>query len=249
MDYLKIYNKLIDNRKELKRDKKTKLYETHHILPVSLGGSNEKNNLVLLTPKEHFIAHLLLYKIHSGKNKAKMAYALLRMCSNNKNQNRRFTSRQYEFAKNAIRKTCIKENHHSYKKELWSDEEKTIISQRQTGENNSMYGKNPWNKGKKGKSHSEETKLKMSESHKGKEFSEETRKKLSAAHIGKKLSDQTKEKLRQANLGKKLSKESIEKTASFNRGKKQNQITCPHCNATGGNTMHRWHFDNCRKKI
>lgn len=25
-------------------------------------------------------------------------------------------------------------------------------------------------------------------------------------------------------------------------------LTCPHCNKTGGNSMKRWHFDNCKKK-
>jgi hypothetical protein len=37
-------------------------YEHHHIIPVSLGGEYE-NNMVYLTPREHFIAHYLLMKI------------------------------------------------------------------------------------------------------------------------------------------------------------------------------------------
>ena len=34
--------------------------EKHHILPRSLGGSDNKDNLVELTAKEHFIVHMLL---------------------------------------------------------------------------------------------------------------------------------------------------------------------------------------------
>ena len=37
--------------------------ETHHIIPVSLGGSNDESNLVILTAKQHFICHLLLTKM------------------------------------------------------------------------------------------------------------------------------------------------------------------------------------------
>jgi hypothetical protein len=36
--------------------------EVHHILPRSLGGSNNKENLIALTPREHYIAHLILVK-------------------------------------------------------------------------------------------------------------------------------------------------------------------------------------------
>ncbi len=41
--------------------------ERHHIVPACLGGSDEKTNLVMLTAREHFLAHLLLAKIHGGK--------------------------------------------------------------------------------------------------------------------------------------------------------------------------------------
>lgn len=37
--------------------------ESHHIIPRSLGGSNDAQNLVRLTVREHFIAHCLLFKM------------------------------------------------------------------------------------------------------------------------------------------------------------------------------------------
>jgi hypothetical protein len=43
-------------------------YEKHHILPRCMGGSNVKSNMILLTPEEHFVAHLLLAKIHPTKS-------------------------------------------------------------------------------------------------------------------------------------------------------------------------------------
>jgi hypothetical protein len=50
--------------------------ERHHILPRSLGGNNSKDNLVDLTPKEHFIIHILLCKFTLGKARIKMLQAL-----------------------------------------------------------------------------------------------------------------------------------------------------------------------------
>jgi len=54
--------------------------EKHHIIPSSLGGTNDKNNLVKLTAKEHFICHLLLTKMLTGREKALMEFAHQRMC-------------------------------------------------------------------------------------------------------------------------------------------------------------------------
>jgi hypothetical protein len=80
MDYNKIYNNLISRSKD--RSKKDSIYyEKHHILPKSLGGSNRKDNLCLLTLKEHFFAHLLLTKVYP--NSQEMQFALWNMCNVN----------------------------------------------------------------------------------------------------------------------------------------------------------------------
>ena len=47
------------------------------------------------------------------------------------------------------------------------------------------------------------------------------------------------------NKGKIQSYEWKEKRASKLRGKTY-ELTCPHCDKTGGRMMLRWHFDNCR---
>ena len=61
MNYLKIYNNLVNSRKyrELTREHG---YDIHHIIPKSLGGTDSDSNLVKLTYKEHFISHYLLHK-------------------------------------------------------------------------------------------------------------------------------------------------------------------------------------------
>lgn len=61
MDYRKIYNNLIERGKTRTVEGYT---ETHHIMPKCMGGCNNSENLIKLTPEEHYLAHQLLIKIY-----------------------------------------------------------------------------------------------------------------------------------------------------------------------------------------
>jgi len=103
MNYKRCYEILINSRQLLDRKKGEGIYyEKHHILPRCLGGDNSKENLILLTAKEHFIAHLLLIKCYEGKERNKMVQALWAMVSH-KNMQRKISSRQYEFTRTLIK--------------------------------------------------------------------------------------------------------------------------------------------------
>jgi len=94
MNHKKIYHTIVEKAKQQNR-KKTKeiLYENHHIIPKSLGGDNSKKNLVLLTPKEHYICHRLLVEIYRGTpNEHKMYYAMWCIVNGLGNQKRYATS-------------------------------------------------------------------------------------------------------------------------------------------------------------
>jgi hypothetical protein len=67
-----------------------------------LGGNCRKENLVYLTAREHFVAHRLLFLIHTGLEKSKMANAWFRMCQVNKFQKRNISSKNYESARMAF---------------------------------------------------------------------------------------------------------------------------------------------------
>jgi len=69
------YQRFIDKRRQRPLTKE-KGYEIHHILPTSLGGNNDKENLVKLTLKEHHTAHKYLAKMYEGKARLKMEIAL-----------------------------------------------------------------------------------------------------------------------------------------------------------------------------
>jgi hypothetical protein len=76
--YTKWYNEIILRAQA--RTLSSDLYrEKHHIVPRSLGGSNQASNLVILTAREHFLCHWLLTKMTSGQDQQKMAYACKRM--------------------------------------------------------------------------------------------------------------------------------------------------------------------------
>jgi hypothetical protein len=99
MNYKKIYDALVNKAKKLNRKKsKGVLFEKHHIVPKSLGGSNDKSNLVLLTPKEHYMCHRLLVEIYRKTSQEhKMYYAMWCMVNGLGNQKRYATSsRIYE---------------------------------------------------------------------------------------------------------------------------------------------------------
>ena len=78
MNYKRIYEDLIASAKT-KNTCPTTYYEKHHILPKSMGGSDDQSNLVKLTPRQHFIAHRLLTKFTTGKDRFRMIKAVTMM--------------------------------------------------------------------------------------------------------------------------------------------------------------------------
>ena len=81
--YLKWYYELCQSRKYRGVSKK-KGFHVHHIIPKCDGGDDSKENRVRFTPREHFIAHLLLAK---GTNSPKHWYTIRRMLTSKQNKN------------------------------------------------------------------------------------------------------------------------------------------------------------------
>lgn len=46
--------------------------EHHHIIPRSLGGKDDQDNVVALTAREHFVCHLMLTRMTTGQHRNKM---------------------------------------------------------------------------------------------------------------------------------------------------------------------------------
>lgn len=88
MNYQKHYDLLID--KARKRGIINCYHEKHHVIPRCMGGTNDKSNIVVLTPEEHYLAHQLLVKIYPDNRK--LIYAVNMMCvgSDRRPNNKRF---------------------------------------------------------------------------------------------------------------------------------------------------------------
>lgn len=173
MNYRRIYDELITKAKQLNREKgKGEYFERHHIIPRSLGGLNRKDNLVLLTAKEHYLAHMLLVEFYEEGSYAwqKMVFAASMFLGSSKKHKRgSISGRTYqriraamsrskkgipksEEVKAKIRETKAKNPY------LVTEEERQRRSTRMKGERNPMYGK----------THTEEVRARLRESRIGK---------------------------------------------------------------------------------
>lgn len=95
--YTKIYFQIIEKAKVSPYIGYT---EKHHIIPRSLGGSDDKSNLVKLTARQHYICHLLLTKMVEPNSDAyhKMikAYMMMAWCKDHKDEPYKVNSRLFE---------------------------------------------------------------------------------------------------------------------------------------------------------
>ena len=87
--------------------------EVHHILPRCLGGTDDPDNLVILTYREHYLAHWLLTKIHKNCDKVLWAFSLMdgKLSPLSK---REVTSKQFDRCRKALveaaRLRCLSDN-------------------------------------------------------------------------------------------------------------------------------------------
>lgn len=183
--YTKWYFSIIENRKS--KPLISGVYgEKHHIIPKSIGGSNESINLVKLLPREHFLAHWLLTKMCINKDhNIKMNHALRRLMDSSKSTEiREWSKWQYEIAKKkkslAMKAQAIEgKSPNQGKKHSKEAKERMRLAK--------LGVKRDPEKCKylKTRKHSEETKAKMSASSIGRIVSSDTRRKLSLKQKGR----------------------------------------------------------------
>lgn len=133
MNYKKIYHDLIakarsENRAKLAKEHQDYIYyENHHIIPKCIkSGFDVPENLILLTAREHYIAHKLLTYIYPDTKE--IFYALHLMTFMNKSKYI-LSNRDYEYIRHAISNIP------------YSKERREKISNASSGKNNGMYGK------------------------------------------------------------------------------------------------------------
>ena len=75
------------------------IYERHHIKPRCMGGGDEIYNLIDLTPREHYIAHMLLAQENPNEHKIVCAWHFMSVIKKNNYQP---TPEEYEASRIAI---------------------------------------------------------------------------------------------------------------------------------------------------
>lgn len=147
------------------------IYHKHHIVPRHMGGSDDPENIVLLTVEEHALAHKELYEKY-GCWQDKLAWHGL----------------SGQIGKEEINQQKSREGGAKGKGRLLSPETKDKIRQSSLGRIFSEESRKKMSDAKRGKKRnprSEETKQKISQSSLGKSKSEDHRRNMSAARTGK----------------------------------------------------------------
>lgn len=143
MNYHKIYNDFIKNRRDIENITKLSYFEKHHITPKSMGGGDEKENIICLTASDHLFAHKLLALIFGGKmwhalhmcNISDSACKSIRLC-------RRWFERVRLERSKHMSKTISGKNHHYFGKSFSEDHKKRLSEShigKRTGKENNKY--------------------------------------------------------------------------------------------------------------
>ena len=197
--------------------------ERHHIIPRSLGGTNDKSNIVRLTAREHFVCHRLLTKMTIGEHRKKMIHAVWMFTRSSSNQSRiGINSRTYETIRTEVSVMLSETRKGTFN-----------VGRVASAEENQRKSISL-----KGKPKSDETKMRMKEAWKLRPpRSDAHRKALSLAAKGRTLSEETKSKMSKSHKG-------ITPTHTMV------PFVCEHCGKAGvgiGNYK-RWHSDNCLRR-
>ena len=215
MNYQKIYEQITAN------DSNADYTEQHHILPRSLGGTDDPPNIVRLTAREHFICHWLLTKMYPDNHSMIMALQIMK--GDGPYQDRYdtpITSRVFENIRIQVGKAASERNKGRVQPQ--HEKEKQVAAQT----------------GRKRKPFTEEWKANLSKNHKSKQ----------PGYNGT-LSDKTKRKMSEKATDRKQSAETIKKKADAVRGSKREKKHCPHCDRiVAVNGYARWHGDKCKHK-
>lgn len=247
--YERWYLSLIEKARSIRPlEPKIENTEKHHIIPRCLNGLDTPENLVRLSIREHYLAHLLLLRMYDGQEKYKLEWALFSLAGK-PNRKLILTSRQFE--------KCRKTLHASMKGRKQSESHRKNKGLALRGSKNGMHHS-------KGRKHpllgipcTEERRKNISEAQKkrladpnavhgrlGKKMSDETKRKISDAKKGKKTTKKHRKNISLGMLGHSVSEETKHKMSRNGSLNAEWKITTP----TGKELVVRGLTEYCRQQ-
>lgn len=194
-------------------------HERHHIVPKCMGGSNEKENLIDLYAREHFVAHKLLAQENPDNDKLVYAWTCMAFTKNDVTYECEITPEEYEEAKKTLSIKMTGEGNYFYGKQH-TEETKEKLRQQRIGTKASDEAKHHMSEAQTkrmqdpdaraacGKPHTEDWKREQSERMSGenhpmygKHHSKETKEKISKASTGRVMSEEFRQKISELTSG------------------------------------------------
>ena len=222
MDYAAHYERLIARA----RGRKLEGYrERHHVLPRCMGGTDDVENIVELTGEEHYVAHQLLVKMNPGNSK--LAYATMAMAKQASG------NKAFGWLRRRAAKALIGNKHTLGYKHSKESCERMRVAQLRI-------------RTRLGKSHSAETRAKISELQVGKRLTEEHRLNIGNSLRGRPLSAQHRANLSAALKGREFATEWRERMSAAHKNK---PLSKEHRDAVSASLIGRSLSDEARQRI
>lgn len=169
MDYGRIYREFIADRRA--KPVPQGYTEKHHIVPRSLGGGDDAENIITLTAEDHIFAHLLLAKAYGGK----LWFPLTIMLK---------PARQLKILSRGKRARRIAALAKKKQSERQLGQKRPDVSLALRGKPKSDTARAAMSAAAKGKVITAETRAKMSKANKGRKFTAERNAKIAKSKMG-----------------------------------------------------------------
>lgn len=84
--YAKLYHRIIAKYGHQEKPGDAQYYERHHITPRSMGGNDERSNLVYVRVRVHFLLHVILAKAVKASYRKRAIWCVICFSANNEKQ-------------------------------------------------------------------------------------------------------------------------------------------------------------------
>lgn len=203
--------------------------ENHHIVPRSMGGSNRKENIIRLTARMHYLAHLFLWRAFRNRSMC-FSFHIFQCSMANRHQKRKFNSRLFS---------------------VMREEFSRYMSERQLGHKQTQEIINKRVEKNRGKTRPKEAVKITAEKNIGKRRTDTSKENISAAlknSKSKKIECEHCSVLSDAVNYRRWHGDKCKLFTGLSYKQKPSEtVTCPHCGKTGSaRGIKGSHFDRCK---